>query len=212
MALQPDKALIFRIVHVDNLPWMVEHGLQCRNAENPNPDFVSIGSQELIDNRRCREVPIPPGGTYGDYTPFYFTPYSIMMYNIKTGYGVPKRSNDEIIICVSSLYDIEARGQEFVFTNQHGCSQTDLKFSSDTAELEEYIDWNLLRSRDFKNDLDDPGKGLRYQAEAMVRGDIPLEVLRGIVCYSDTVLSTLTETIHPVYPNLNIQARPTWYF
>ena len=83
--LQPEKALIFRIVHVENLPWILEHGLHCRNSPDQDPNYVNIGSVDLIEKRSRRLVPIPPGGTLSDYVPFYFTPFSIMMLNIKTG-------------------------------------------------------------------------------------------------------------------------------
>lgn len=210
-SLHPDKALIFRIVHVENLPWMAEHGLQCRNTGTPNPDYVGIGSQELIESRTERSVPIEPGGSYADYVPFYFTPYSIMMYNIHTGYGVPKRSNDEIVICVSSLHDMVKLGSRFVFTNHHGCS-AGLEFSNDVADLQKMLDWPLLRSRNFKIDPEDPDKLLRYQAEAMVHGDIPLENLRGIVCHSEAVVEKVKAVVSSRCPSLQIKALPGWYF
>lgn len=209
--LDPKKALIFRIVHVDNLPWMVEHGLQCRNTPNANQNYVSIGSEELIGVRKERQVPIEPGGDYGDYIPFYFTPFSIMMYNIKTGYGVPQRRSNEILICVSSLHDLHAQGRQFVFTNQHACS-AGLEFSNDLTDLEELVDWPLLRSKNFKKDPDDPGKALRYQAEAMVYGDIPLESLKGIVCHSEAVLGKIRAIVSKRHPELALKALPTWYF
>lgn len=209
--LRPDKALIFRIVHVDNLSWVVEHGLQCRNTPNPNRDYVSIGDPEIIDERAQRRIPIEPGGSYGDYVPFYFTPYSIMMYNIKTGYGVPQRPNDDILICVASLHGLHQEGRDIVFTNQHACS-AGLEFSNNLADLETLVDWPLLQSRNFKKDPEDPGRGLRYQAEAMVRSDIPLDSLRGIVCHSETVLTKIRATVSPHYPNLSLKALPGWYF
>ncbi len=210
-SLHPDKALIFRIVHVANLPWMLEHGLQCRNSSNLNPDYVGIGDEKIIRDRRERHVPVPPGGVYGDYVPFYFTPYSIMMLNIKTGYGVPQRGNDEILICVSSLRDLHAQGRRFVFTNQHGCS-AGLEFSNDLGDLESLVDWPLLNSRNFKRDPEDPGKQLRYQAEAMVHGDIQLECLRGIVCHSEAVLARIRPLLSKTHPNLPLKALPGWYF
>jgi hypothetical protein len=210
-SLHPDKALIFRIVHVDNLAWMLEYGLQCRNSPDPNPHHVNIGSEEIIAVRREHQVPIPPGGGYGDYVPFYFTPYSIMMLNIKSGYGVPQRHSDEIIICVSSLHDLHAQGRRFVFTNQHGCS-AGLEFSNDLADLPSLVDWPLLNSKNFKRDPEDPGKQLRYQAEAMVHGDILLDSLRGIVCHSEAVLSKIRAMVSPHHPNLNLKALPGWYF
>jgi len=45
--LNPEKALIFRIAHVANVPWILEHGaLFCRNSPQQDPNYVSIGSIE----------------------------------------------------------------------------------------------------------------------------------------------------------------------
>jgi len=30
--LNPERALIFRIVHVANVPWILDHGLHCKNS------------------------------------------------------------------------------------------------------------------------------------------------------------------------------------
>ena len=61
--LNPEKALIFRIVHVANVPWILEHGgLHCRNFPEQDPNYVNNGSAELIEKRSRRVIPIPPGG------------------------------------------------------------------------------------------------------------------------------------------------------
>jgi hypothetical protein len=117
--LNPDKALIFRIVHRDNLPWILDNGLHARNGIKFDPAYQNIGNLDLIDKRSRRIVPVPPGGTLSDYVPFYFTPFSLMMFNIKTGHGVQKVSNTEIVILVPSLRRIAEQGIPFVFTNQH---------------------------------------------------------------------------------------------
>lgn len=83
--LNPDKALIFRITHLNNVPWVLDNGLHCRSSDILDPNFVIIGNLELIEKRQCRVVDVGPGGTLSDYIPFYFTPFSPMMYNIKTG-------------------------------------------------------------------------------------------------------------------------------
>ena len=85
--LTAEKALIFRITHIGNVPWILRHGLRCKNSEVQDPNFVRIGNLELIQRRTARNIPVLPGGTLSDYIPFYFTPFSMMMYNIKTGYG-----------------------------------------------------------------------------------------------------------------------------
>lgn len=56
--LNPDKALIWRIVHRDNLPWILDNGLHCGNGSARSPGWVSIGNPELIDKRACHPVVI----------------------------------------------------------------------------------------------------------------------------------------------------------
>lgn len=113
--LNPDKALIFRIVHVDNIEWILDAGgIDCRNSLEPNPDYINIGSPELIDRRARHTVPVGQQGALSDYVPFYFTPFSMMMYNIHTGYGgIRKRMNSEIVIFVSSIHRLEALGLDY---------------------------------------------------------------------------------------------------
>jgi hypothetical protein len=77
--LSSQRALIFRITHRDNLPWILLNGLHCANADNRDPNFVTIGNTDLIDKRRHRVIPPPTGGLLSDYIPFYFTPFSPMM-------------------------------------------------------------------------------------------------------------------------------------
>lgn len=210
--LNPDKALIFRIVHVANVPWILEHGgLHSRNWPEQNPDYVNIGSAELIDKRSRRIVPIPPGGTLSDYVPFYFTPFSMMMLNIRTGYGgVTKRDNKDIAIFVSSIHRLRELRLPFIFTNQHAYAmRTD--FYSRVEDLH-HVDWALLQSRNFKTDDADPGKQLRYQAEALVHERVPLEALLGIGCYTDAVKQRLELQLQQCGVKMDVKTTPTWYF
>jgi len=74
--LTPEKALIFRIIHRDNLPWILENGLHCANSGKSDPNFVPIGNPDLIGKRKVRQVPQAPGGTLSDYVPFFYPPIS----------------------------------------------------------------------------------------------------------------------------------------
>jgi hypothetical protein len=60
-------------MHVDNVPWTLLNGVHCRSSPSFDPIFISIGSPDLIQKRKTRVVPIPPGGHLSDYVPFYFT-------------------------------------------------------------------------------------------------------------------------------------------
>jgi hypothetical protein len=42
---------IFRIVHIQNIPHILIHGITHVNSANANPNFVSIGNTNLISKR-----------------------------------------------------------------------------------------------------------------------------------------------------------------
>jgi hypothetical protein len=210
LTLSQDKALIFRITHRDNVPWILDNGMHARNGEKSDPAYRNIGNVDLIDKRSRRPVGVPPGGTLSDYVPFYFTPYSIMMFNIKTGYGVKQVPNAEIVIFVSSLHHAAAQGVQFVFTNQHAYPPM-ADYFTDLAQLDQ-IDWPLLRSRDFKHDPDDPGKKERYQAEALLWKHVPLQALRGVCCYTSAVERQIRTEIERRALSFQVGVQQGWYF
>lgn len=175
--LTPEKALIFRITHRDNLPWILKNGLQCQSSGVSDPNFVSIGNPELIAARARRVVRIAPGGTLADYIPFYFTPLTPMLLNIKTGYGgIRRRQNDEIVILVSALSELKRHGVRYLFTDRHAKLET-AKFCDDDSRLADVVPFDLLQRRDFQRDPENPDKVERYQAEALAHGHVPVAAI-----------------------------------
>lgn len=208
--LRPDKGFIFRIVHRENLAWVLQNGVHCRSTPVADPAFVDIGSPDLINKRNGRVVPVPPGGTLSDYVPFYFTPRSPMLYNIKTGLNVRQRPNEEIVILVSTLYRLRDLGLPFLFTDRHAYVQT-AQFHADLARLD-VVDWDILQRSDFKRDNDDLGKLERYQAEALVYQHVPIAALVGVACYNEAVAGGLRAQIAATGIDLKVAATPGWYF
>src|SRR4051812_48728458 len=178
LPLTPDKALIFRITHIDNVPWILANGLHCRTSPVSDPDYRNIGNAELIDKRSTREVTIPPGGTLSDYIPFYFTSRSPMLLNIKTGRNVPAVVMSDIVIFVTSLKKLADEGIPFVFTDRHAYL-VPARFSNDLRNLD-WIDWDILQRSDFSYDANNLGKMERYQAEALVYKHLPMSAVSAI--------------------------------
>lgn len=209
--LTPEAAYIFRITHVANVPWILDHGLHCKSSSVVDPNFVPIGMAELIQKRTHRVVPRGPGGTLSDYVPFYFTHSSVMLYNIKTGYNnVIQRPNRDIVILVSTLHKLSETGTHFVFTNGHAYLQ-ESEYFEDLADLPR-IDWDLLRKRDFQKDPDDPGKLGRYQAEALAHRHVPVDGLLGLACYDGSVQTQIESEIKSRRLSMKVQVMPQWYF
>ncbi|AZZ92435.1 DUF4433 domain-containing protein [Hahella sp. KA22] len=210
-SLNPQKALIWRIVHRENVPWILDHGLHCGNSPVSSSNWVSIGNPELTDKRATHAVPVGPKGYLNDYVPFYFTPFSPMMKNIHSGWGgIKQRPNEEIVILVSDLYRVSEMGLPFVFTNGHAYyAWTD--FFTDLDDLEN-IDWTIIQSRDFKRDPNDPAKFERYQAEALIHQSCPVDALKGMVCYTENTKKRLDGWLHERQMAMPVHARPRWYF
>jgi hypothetical protein len=210
-SLTPEKGLIFRITHIANVPWILDHGLHCRKTAELDPNYVEIGHPELIQKRTHRQVPIPPGGVLSDFIPFYFTPHSPMLLNIKTGYqGLTQRKMSEIAILVSSLPALVRKGIAFIFTDRHAYLQL-ASFFSDLAQLD-CIPWESLRNRDFKHDPSDPGKFERYQAEALVHQYLPLTGLSGIICHGNAQQTALQAEVAKRGQSLQVVVKPDCYF
>lgn len=210
-SLNPEKALIWRIVHRDNVPWILDNGLFAGNSSTRCPNWISIGNPELTDRRSTREVPIAPGGFLNDYVPFYFTPFSVMMKNIHSGWGgTRKRDNAEIVILVSSLFHLKEKGLKFVFTDSHAYYQWS-NYYDDLKDLDQ-VNWEILQRRDFTRDDNNPAKFERYQAEALVHEHCPIDGLLGMVCYAQELSDNLRLLAQQRGLSLKAHARPNWYF
>ena len=207
--LTRERALIFRITHIRNVPWILRHGLHCPNGPVLDPGFVPIGAADLIGKRARRRVPIPPHGSFQDYIPFYFTPRSPMLLNVQTGYGVPQVEGTDIVILMSSVHVLQEQGIAYVFTDCHAFMQA-AQWSSELQDLDR-IDWPLLRSSDFAWDPDDPGKKDRYQAEVLVHRHLPLAAIRGIGCGDASAKQRLEEMMGQAGVRVPVSAEPTWY-
>jgi hypothetical protein len=205
--LTPENALIFRITHMGNIAQVLSEGCRCRASVQSSHGYVEIGNQELIDKRKNRLVPCGPLGTLSDYVPFYFTPYSPMLYNIKTGFGVPKKPMSEIVLLVSSLPHLVKAGIPFVFTDRHAYLKT-AQFSNSLSDLN-WIIWPTLQVRDFKKD--DADKFEKYQAEALVYRHVPMDGLLGIACYNEAARATVQAEADKYGCSVKIRTRPDWY-
>jgi hypothetical protein len=205
------SARIFRITHIANVPWILDHGLHCRSSSQRDPGFVDIGNPDLIRKRNHRDLPVSPGGTLSDYVPFYFTPWSPMLYNIKTGYqGVTQRPMSDIVIMVSSVPRLDQIGARYVISDRHAYLQT-AQFAGDATGLR-LVDWSLLQARNFRRDPEHPERFDHYQAEALVHQHLPCAALLGIVCHGEPQRAGLESLLRQRGSSLKLVAQSDMFF
>jgi len=133
-----------------------------------------------------------------------------MMLNVHTGYNVKQVPNEEIVILVSSLHRIAELGIRFVFTDQHAYPLA-ARYFTDLDDLQQ-IDWDLLNSRDFRHDPDDPGKKERYQAEALIWKHLPAQGLLGICSYAEAVDAGIKAELAKRRIEMQTIVQRGWYF
>ena len=209
--LNPDNAFIWRIVRLSDMGWLLEDGLDCKNSIPAHRNYQSMGSNSLIDRRGETYVDIGNQGSLNDYVPFYFTPFSIMMLNIHTGYGdIPQIDNSDIVILVASLHDLVANNIDFVFTDRHAYVEY-ANFRTDLQYLRD-IDWTILQNRDFSYSPNDPDKKVRYQAEALIYKNLPIAYLKAIVCYNETAKAEIESHLNRFGISANVHVSPKLYF
>jgi hypothetical protein len=208
--LTPDRALIFRITHRDNVPHLLENGVHCRNSDRVNMSFVEIGHPEIIGRRKARVVDVDPRGTLADYVPFYFTPCTPMLYNIVTGWnGLKRRARAEIVVLVSSLAILEERRIPYVLADRNAALVSAILAPG--RELLPDLAWNNWQKRDFRNDPENPGKIERYQAEALVHRHLPSAGLRAIITYDKPTQVAVEQHVSDSGAGLSVRVMPSWY-
>lgn len=191
---------------------MLQNGLHASHGVHSDPGFVSIGNPDLIDKRSRRTVPLQPNGTLADYVPFYFTPKSPMLLNIKTGYsGVMRRPNDEIAILVSSCKRMSSLGVTMLFTDRHAYTST-AAWTAQAADLANLLDWDILRRHDFSRTDSYPDKMDRYQAEALAHKYVPGGALLGIGCSCEATKQRIESDAAKSNVDVKVLLRPSWYF
>lgn len=204
-----ERALAFRIVFRTDVPDILAKGAWCR-SEAKSADYVTIGNPDLIAKSLRTEVRAGPRGPLSDYVRFYFTPRSMMLMNILTGYnGVEKRAPKDIVFLVTSVPRLVQQRVTFVFTDGHA-HMADTRFSTDPEQLDR-IDWDILRHSDFQLTSDDRDKGRRYQAELLVHRRVRAEALLGLACFNNAVKEELEEAVTAANLDLKVGVRDSWY-
>jgi hypothetical protein len=200
---------IYHITHINNLAGIIQQGgLHCdRTAQNMKA--MNIGHTHIKARRLNRVVPVGPGGTVGDYVPFYFAPKSPMLFAISRGNvaGYTAGQQPVIYLC-SSTEAVDATGLRWVFTEGHADMQyTD--FFDDFQDLDK-IDWNLMKAKYWNAIPDDPDRSRRRQAEFLVRDFFPWQLVHQIAVYGNATAAAVAQILAGNPPPVVIQQG--WYY
>jgi hypothetical protein len=216
MTTPPSNPKIYHITHVDNLASIVTNGRLLSDAgvlQQGGPTQV-IGMSSIKQRRLYElEVSCHPGTKVGEYVPFFFCPRSVMLYVIHCGNHPElayRGGQDPIIHLEADLHRVvrwaESNGVRWAYSLSNAGARY-AEFRSDLTDLDE-LDWDAIDARDFR----DPDVKERKQAEFLVHGNFPFDLVERIGVQTQAIKQRVlrvlsTSTYRPI-----VEIRPDWYF
>lgn len=222
MASAPLPTPIFHITAIRNLPKIASSGgLLCkRELDRERRSYQSIAYEDLQD-RRARKV-VRPGATLHNFVPFMFAPRSPMLSAISNG-NVPQfvGGQAEVVHLVSDAQSVAERKLDFLFSDYHAIVAY-AKFYDQLSELDK-IDWELFfespRIGGYCQWWFSNANKQRYlkrsetrQAEFLVHGMFPLQLIREIGVANDKIASRVAAELEKAKWKVPVLARPEWYY
>lgn len=181
---------IFRMVHIENIPHILQYGLTHWKSSNRNPNYVPIGDNSLIGTRN--KMVLPNGDFIGEYLPFYFWGRMPMLYVIQKGYNeVQSVEAENIVYCISSIQNVIDASLEYLFTDGHATAVlTSFYDANDIQNIENIVDFQAVKSKYWNEYLD---QKRRKSAEFLVKGDLPFDKIIGFAVYDERAKRRLIE-------------------
>ena len=212
MPVDINNLWVFRIIHYQNLEYILQHGVYYRNNPNFPPNYVNIGNPEIINSRGNIPVACYPNTMVNDYVPFYFAVRTPMLYNIHTGYGVVGQQQHEIVYLCCKAEQIIGSNLEWCFTDGNAAKKISM-FYNNVAELDQ-LDWHSIRTMDFRDDNadGDTDRKRKKHAEFLVLNHLPVEFIQKIVVYNQARHNYVAPLVTQYNRNIEVLINPNSKF
>ncbi len=202
MSINLDNLWLFRIIPLANLQNNISNGFYAKAAKKIDPNYISIGSLDVITRRDRKTVKCYPELMVNDFVPFYFSARTPMLYNIITGHGVPSYPQKDIIYLCSKFRDLACNDFKWCYTNGNAAIEI-TKFYSNFTNIETDIDWISIHTHDFRdaNADGDEDRIRKKHAEFLVHNHVPPKYIKKIIVLDETA----KQNVDKILKNLNIK-------
>lgn len=210
---RPIPTPVMHFTRVEHLPTIISGGLLSDTLAQKSGDLqVEIGHRDIKARRRRRRVSAGPGGVVADYAPFYFSQRSPMMYTLNRGnVETYQEGFDRVVYLVTTLETLTASGCEWIVSDRNA-SQDLAAFADSMGELDEFVDWPLMRATQWGWCPEDRERPDRRAAECLVHGEVPWDAFLEVVAKSDPVAHEARAAIASAGLPTPVSVRPGWYF
>ncbi|MCX6270422.1 MAG: DUF4433 domain-containing protein [Bacteroidetes bacterium] len=201
--MELNKVILYRITHIENIPHILQFGITRKDSLHKNPDYKNIGDLSLIDTRSKKNVNIDNGEfdtrngltsiALGDFIPFYFGVKMPMLYVAQHGGNFVERATApiDIIYLGCSVSKIISAKLNFYFSDGHATDMlTSFYDKSKISELVNIIDWEAVKSS-YWGGAENLNIKRKKQAEFLVSGDLPPDLIIGFGCYNEKAKAKL---------------------
>jgi len=171
-----------------------------------------IGYPHVKQRRSIRLVPLSPGGSLGDYVPFYFGPRSPMLYTINQGNVEDyQEGQSEIVHLVSDIGIIKAKQLAFLFTDRHA-ELSHAIYSCDLEQMDQIVDFTIMSDRYWNNTIDYPDRKERRQAEFLIHRFCPWDCFFEIGVYNDGIKNKVEAILSGATHKPLVSIQKSWYY
>ncbi|MFI9506877.1 DUF4433 domain-containing protein [Nocardia sp. NPDC052566] len=184
----PRDWLVWHFTHITNLSTMVtEQRLLPASKMQSNTNVANKEIKELRTQKQVTPDHHYPTATVSEHVPFYIAAKSPMLYVVCRGHGEYKEGPDPLVLLGVTLGDIVDAGATWCVSDGNAAA-TLTRFSRELSTLGEFIDFDLLRQRDWSNTPDDGDRKRRRSAEVLVLAQVPLELVTRVCCSNEATL------------------------
>jgi hypothetical protein len=203
-----NKTYLYRMIHIENVPHILEHGVTHMSSARTNTSYKAIGDNSIISKRN--NIDLPNGKKLGTYIPFYFGARMPMLYVIQKGYkDVPLTPAKDIVYLISSVQKIVDHNLPFVFTNGHAVDGlTEFFEQKHLPDIDKILDRKAIDETYWRKE-DDLDLKRRKEAEFLVETDLPITAIIGFVVYNEEAKNRL---LTMGIPEKKILIKPDFYF
>lgn len=197
-----DSIRVYRMIHIENIPHVLQNGITHKNSANKNPNFITIGDVSLISTRNSKRVSVDNGDflnfdapkiVLGDFIPFYFGVKMPMLYVMQNGGNFVEKATppEEIIYLACSVGKIVELNKEYYFSDGHGTDEyTTFYDKSEIDKLFEIIDWSAVKAS-YWGGQENLNTKRKKQSEFLLADDLPPEFIIGFGCYNKSAKDSL---------------------
>jgi hypothetical protein len=212
MSVNVDDLWVFRIIPIQNLEADLRKGLYSKNSAPEDPTRVIMGNKEIIGERDNRIVKCYPGTVVNDYVPFYFSVRTPMLFNIKTGQGVPRMDQKDIVYLCFKMTDLTSLTKPWCFTDGNAAKRI-TKFYNDLKHINK-VDWVSINSEDFRhvNSDGDEDRIRKKHAEFLVQDKVPRNKIKGIVVLNNQVKAQAEAIVAKCNLEIEVKVKSKFYF